>query len=196
MSDSKQELSSFIDGQDSSNKLLDKLVESATLKEEFARYHLIGEAMRDELPSEFSLDFSDKVAAAIALEPTVIAPKKRAVVKNSQTKFKTKSADVIPFFGRIGQYGIAASVAAVLVLGVQQYGDSDQKSKAFPVLQTIPTGGFASPVSLQAPSSNELQQQIEQSQRMQQQRRLNAYVNDHILQQRLKSQVKEVVEQQ
>ena len=113
MSDSKQELSSFIDGQDSSNKLLDKLIESATLKEEFARYHLIGEAMRDELPSEFSLDFSDKVAAAIALEPTVIAPKKRAVVKNSQTKFKTKSACQIlrlvektTFFGNFEPFSV------------------------------------------------------------------------------------------
>ncbi|NRA61478.1 MAG: hypothetical protein HRU25_11325, partial [Psychrobium sp.] len=138
-------------------------------------------------------NFADKVSAAIALEPTIIAPTaKRSKPKQEQGQSKPKSAEVIPFFGKMGQYGIAASVAAVLVLGVQQIGGSDQQAKPFPVLQTIPTGGFASPVSLQAPSSNELQQKIEQSQRMQQQRRLNAYVKDHILQQRLKSPAKAV----
>ncbi|NRA62512.1 MAG: hypothetical protein HRU25_16755, partial [Psychrobium sp.] len=57
MSDSKQELSSFIDGHQSSDKLLDELLTNETLKEDFASYHLIGETMRDELPSEFSLNF-------------------------------------------------------------------------------------------------------------------------------------------
>jgi len=76
-------------------------------------------------------------------------------------------------------------VSQPLLLPLQSNQDVEQ---GIPVLQTIPTGGYASPVSLQTPSvANDVQQQMAQKERLELQRRMNAYVKDHLLQQRLKS---------
>lgn len=185
MSQNKETLSSFIDGEELSNEVLQELVKSPESVESFERYQVIGDAMRDELSPAFDLNFADSVAAAIEAEPTIIAPVQETKQPKKLTK---KTAEVIPFFGKLGQYGIAASVAAAMVIGVQQLDSNTATQQDFPVLQTIPTGGYASPVSFQATSSNELQQELKQQQRIEQQRRMNAYIKDHLLQQRLKSQ--------
>ncbi|MDP2560893.1 sigma-E factor negative regulatory protein [Psychrobium sp. 1_MG-2023] len=193
MSDNRQTVSSFIDGEELSKELLDQLASDEALQGDFERYHLIGDAIRDELSPAFELDFADKVAAAIELEPTVIAPQATQETTVNEEVSKKPRAEVIPFFGKLGQYGIAASVAAAMVIGVQQFNHEETQSKDIPVLQTIPTGGYASPVSFQAPTTNDLQKKIEQEeQRAQQQHRMNAFVKDHMLQQRLKSQTQEV----
>jgi len=185
---SNETLSSFIDGEELSSKsILDQLAQEPELAKTFERYHTIGDAMRDEVSPAFSLDFADKVAAAIDAEPTIIAPAQISEPHTNKTA-KPKTAEVIPFFGKLGQYGIAASVAAAMVIGVQQLNNSAVDGQQdFPVLQTIPTGGYASPVSFQAAPQNELRQELKQ-QRIEQQRRMNAYIKDHLLQQRLKSQ--------
>lgn len=184
----KQQISAFIDGNELSDQMLKELAGSNELKQDFERYHLIGDVIRDELPQVLSIDFAAKVAAAIELEPTVMAP--QSTVKTTvKTKLKQKKAEVIPFFGKLGQYGIAASVAAALVIGVQQLNIDESSNSSMPVLQTIPVGGFVSPVSLQANTSHELQQRNEQQQRLVQRRQVNAYIQDHVLQQRLKNKL-------
>ena len=192
MSQNKEILSSFIDGEEQSSiSVFDELAKHPELVQTFERYHAIGDAMRDDLSPAFTLDFASAVSAAIDAEPTIIAPKQTPSVTLSDNKSLSrgkKVADVIPFFGKLGQYGIAASVAAAMVIGVQQLNNNSSLQQDIPVLQTIPTGGYASPVSFQATSSNELQQELKQKQRIEQQRRMNAYVKDHLLQQRLKSQ--------
>lgn len=187
VSENKQQISEFIDGLPLSDHLLIELASSHELKQDFEHYHLIGNVMRDELPSQLDLNFASRVAAAIESEPTILAPKAK-VTANVSDKLKRKPAEVIPFFGKLGQYGIAASVAAALVIGVQQLNVEDSQHSSIPVLQTIPVGGFVSPVSLQANTSLELQQRNEQQQRLEQRRQVNAYIQDHVLQQRLKSQ--------
>jgi len=185
---SKELLSSFIDGEELSSKaILKELAQAPELAQTFSRYQTIGDAMRDEVSPAFELNFADSVAAAIEAEPTIIAPASITQPKAEVTAPK-KRADVIPFFGRLGQYGIAASVAAAMVIGVQQFDvNSSDTMQDFPVLQTIPTGGYASPVSFQAPAQSGIQQELEQQQKIEQQRRMNAYLQDHLLQQRLKS---------
>jgi len=37
-------------------------------------YHLIGDAMRGELPQTMALDLSASIAAAIELEPAIVSP--------------------------------------------------------------------------------------------------------------------------
>ncbi len=188
MANNKETLSSFIDGEElSSDALFKALDEAPELAQTFERYHTIGDAMRDEVSPAFDLNFADSVAAAIDAEPTIIAPKQTADKKVKSVK--PKAAEVIPFFGKLGQYGIAASVAAAMVIGVQQLDNSPSETQQhFPVLQTIPTGGYASPVSFQAAPQNGLSKELKQQQRIEQQRRMNAYIKDHLLQQRLKSQ--------
>jgi len=192
LSQKKQTLSSFIDGEEVAvTALFDELANDPQLSQTFERYHTIGDAMRDELSPAFELDFADKISAAIEQEPTIIAPSMTKDVEvtpaNEHKQGNTKTAEVIPFFGKLGQYGIAASVAAAMVIGVQQL-NTEASHQQLPVFQTIPTGGYASPVSFQTTPSNDLQQELQQQQRIEQQRRMNAYIKDHLLQQRLKSQ--------
>lgn len=184
VSQKKQQVSEFIDGLPLSDQMLIELANSNELKQDFERYHLIGDVMRDEIPQTLDLDFATKVAAAIESEPTILAPKAKVT-----DKLKGKQAEVIPLFGKLTQYGIAASVAAALVIGVQQLDLKDNQDSNAPVLQTIPMGGFVSPVSLQANTNQELQQRNEQKQLLEQRRQVNAYIQDHVLQQRLKSRV-------
>jgi sigma-E factor negative regulatory protein RseA len=181
--ENKQQLSEYIDDLPLSDRMLEQLANSGELKRTFEHYHLIGNVMRDELPVQLDLGFADKVAAAIELEPTIIAPK--AKVGGTQQAMLAK---VIPFVGKFGQYGIAASVAVALVIGVQQLNIADSALPNSPVLQTVPMGGFVSPVSLQTNANFEVQQRKEHKQRQEQRRQVNAYIQDHVLQQRLKSQ--------
>jgi sigma-E factor negative regulatory protein RseA len=187
VSNNQETLSSFMDGQELSAQQLDQLIAQAQSSTDFERYHLIGDAMRDELSPDFSIDFASKVSAAIALEPAILAPQKVATVEVAN-KSVNVSGNVVSLFGRFGSYGIAASVAAVMVVSAIELQSNQGIEQSIPVLQTIPTGGYASPVSLQAPSTvNDIQQQMAQKERLELQRRMNAYVKDHLLQQRLKS---------
>lgn len=188
----KQQVSEFIDGETLSDEMLIELAGDQQLKNDFERYQLIGDVLRDELPPSLNLDFAAKVAAAIELEPTVLVPK---LVKEPVVKSKTRPANVIPLFSRLGQYGIAASVAAAMVIGVQQLNVENTPNEQPQILQTYPMGGFVSPVSLQTNVSLQSKQRVEKKQLLQQRRQVNAYLQDHILQQRLKSQMISATEQ-
>lgn len=149
-------------------------------------YHMIGDAMRGELPQTIVLDLSANIAAAIELEPTILAPKAapaEAVVPN----VVAEKSNIVPLFKQFGQYAIAATVAMFAIVGVQNYGqDSDEGGAASPVLMTRPLVGSASPVSLQtgpaAQNSSYTGEQVNE-----QRRRINTYIQDHMLQQRLNS---------
>ncbi|WP_110456598.1 sigma-E factor negative regulatory protein [Shewanella algidipiscicola] len=149
-------------------------------------YHMIGDAMRGELPKMVDLDLSANIAAAIEAEPTIIAPKR---VEPAQTAPARKSAGIIPMFKPFGQYAIAASVALVAVVGVQNYNQtSELDSSPLPVLNTRPLVGSASPVSLQT-GPVQKNQSFTNEQVMEQRHRINTYIQDHMLQQRLNNSV-------
>ena len=187
VSNNKEILSSFIDDQTLSNSELDALISDAECAQDFERYHLIGDAIRDELSPELSLDFASKVSAAIALEPTIIAPKNK-VVEDEALETKKVPNNVVSLTSRFGSYGIAASVAAVMVVSAIQLQSNQDVNQEIPVLQTIPTGGYASPVSLQRPrNTSDVELKMAQKERLELQHRMNSYVKDHMLQQRLKS---------
>ncbi len=187
MSNNKEILSSFVDDQTLTTSELDALIAEAQSAQDFERYHLIGDAIRDELSPDFSIDFASKVSAAIALEPAILAPKNK--VDDEPVLNKTKeSSNVVSLFSRFGSYGIAASVAAVMVVSAVQLQSNQDVNQDIPVLQTIPTGGYASPVSLQIPSNTpDVEVQMVKKERLALEYRMNAYVKDHMLQQRLKS---------
>lgn len=149
-------------------------------------YHMIGDAMRGELPKMFDLDLSANIAAAIDAEPTLIAPKR---VEPTQAAPVKKSAGIIPLFKQFGQYAIAASVALVAVVGVQNYNQtSELDASPLPVLNTRPLIGSASPVSLQT-GPVQKNQSYTNEQVMEQRHRINTYIQDHMLQQRLNNSV-------
>ena len=184
----KEQLSALMDGDLSEIEVLNELGTDPALQDTWSRYHLIGDAMRGDLPVNLQLDLSDSIMLALEDEPAILAPKP---AQPAAPKVQP-AGKVIPFvrrFGQqVGQYAIAASVAAAVIFGVQQYQGKDGVPTS-PVLNTIPVGGSAAPVSVHYPqdgSRTGVRQQGLSEQQMQEQReRINAFLRDHQLQQRL-----------
>ncbi|QSX38036.1 sigma-E factor negative regulatory protein [Shewanella sedimentimangrovi] len=169
-------VSAAVDGQIDKESLA-QLAADTDSQQQWARYHLIGDAMRGELPETIHLDLSAGIAAAIEQEPTVLAPRRSSA--------QDKLGGMLRHFG---QYGIAAAVALVAVVGVQNYQAVDTENAPLPVLNTRPLVGSASPVSLQTGAAQQNQGMINE-QLLEQRRRINAYLQDHMLQQRLNTGV-------
>lgn len=189
----KEQISALMDGDLSDAEVLNELGMDSDLQDTWGRYHLIGDAMRGDLPVNLQLDLSDSIMAALEDEPTILAPKPvetAPVLQPVVAPVKT-DANVVPLFRRVGQqlgqYAIAASVAAAVIFGVQQYQGQDGVP-ANPVLNTIPIGGSAAPVSVHYPQQDGVrarQQGLTEQQMQEQRERINAFLRDHQLQQRL-----------
>ncbi len=189
----KEQISALMDGDLSDAEVLNELEMDSDLQDTWGRYHLIGDAMRGDLPVNLQLDLSDSIMAALEDEPTILAPKPveaAPVLQPAVAPVKT-DANVVPLYRRVGQqlgqYAIAASVAAAVIFGVQQYQGQDGVP-ANPVLNTIPIGGSAAPVSVHYPQQDGArarQQGLTEQQMQEQRERINAFLRDHQLQQRL-----------
>lgn len=189
----KEQISALMDGDLSDAEVLNELEMDSDLQDTWGRYHLIGDAMRGDLPVNLQLDLSDSIMAVLEDEPTILAPKPvetAPVLQPAVAPVKTDS-NVVPLFRRVGQqlgqYAIAASVAAAVIFGVQQYQGQDGVPTN-PVLNTIPIGGSAAPVSVHYPQQDGArarQQGLTEQQMQEQRERINAFLRDHQLQQRL-----------
>ncbi|MBJ7591754.1 sigma-E factor negative regulatory protein [Aeromonas veronii] len=189
----KEQISALMDGDLSDAEVLNELEMDSDLQDTWGRYHLIGDAMRGDLPVNLQLDLSDSIMAALENEPTILAPKPvetAPLLQPAVAPVKTDS-NVVPLFRRVGQqlgqYAIAASVAAAVIFGVQQYQGQDGVPTN-PVLNTIPIGGSAAPVSVHYPQEGNRvrpQQGMTEQQMQEQRERINAFLRDHQLQQRL-----------
>ena len=189
----KEQISALMDGDLSDAEVLNELEMDSDLQDTWGRYHLIGDAMRGDLPVNLQLDLSDSIMAALEDEPTILAPKpvETAPVQQPAIVPVKTDSNVVPLFRRVGQqlgqYAIAASVAAAVIFGVQQYQGQDGVP-ANPVLNTIPIGGSAAPVSVHYPQQDGArarQQGLTEQQMQEQRERINAFLRDHQLQQRL-----------
>ncbi|TYK65079.1 sigma-E factor negative regulatory protein [Colwellia echini] len=108
-------------------------------------------------------------------------------IVDATNRFKAK---IVNFAKPIGQVAIAASAAALMIVGVQ-YNVADNSVMPNQVVQTVPLTGFANPVSfsVQSPQVEQSLQNQQQSQqvtneqlaaeRVAQQRRLHSLLKDH-----------------
>jgi len=202
MSESKSEkISSLVDNyrattEDSSyvEQAIDDMISNDDLSNLWQRYHLIGDAIRDELPSSLQLDLSAQISEAIEAEPTVLSPKTsiQDTVNNasSENKFKAK---ILTFIKPFGQVAIAASAAGLMIVSVQQnYADNDNVIPS-QVVQTTPLAGFANPVSFNYQEPNrQLQQKAILKQKMAKQHRFQTLLADHQQQVKLNTSIKPI----
>ncbi|MCC4831215.1 anti sigma-E factor RseA C-terminal domain-containing protein [Shewanella sp. 1_MG-2023] len=182
-------VSSAVDGEVDA-KTLAELSADENSHKQWQNYHMIGDAMRGELPQTIDLDLTANIAAAIELEPAIIAPQTETTSTHDAkvATTETKKDNVVPFFKQFGQYAIAATVAMVAIVGVQNYGQDQNADSPLPVLNTRPLVGTASPVSLQT-GAVQNQSSVSNDNVVEQRRRINSYIQDHMLQQRLNSGV-------
>jgi len=170
MKEYSQDLSSLMDNELNDKEVIDTVLEDVVLQKQFSRYQLIGDVLREESQGvDLRIDITDSVMAAIMNE------QQDAKVDFSTTDEKPKN-NVIPFMKRFGQYAIAASVAGVVVSSLMFSQTASEDPTVAPVLNTVPFGGAAAPVSLQATqaeSENDIKERNE---------RLEALLKDHQLQ--------------
>ncbi|MFY8272972.1 sigma-E factor negative regulatory protein [Pseudoalteromonas sp. SSDWG2] len=139
----------------------------------FARYSLIGDVMRSETAPSIQIDIAAKVALQLEQEP-VHAQFGQQVSKSTSQRQENV---IRPSWWRgITQTAIAASVAVVAVVGVQQYGAPVDDTQNVPPLQSNPFIGAASPVSY---SSEPALENAERGLRELQQQRIGALVLEH-----------------
>ncbi|MBS3799063.1 RseA family anti-sigma factor [Pseudoalteromonas sp. BDTF-M6] len=163
-------ISALVDNEASVDTLDVADVDTDTL----ARYSLIGNVMRSETAPSIQLDIAAQVAQQLEQEPV-----------HAQFDQQSISRDEVPqqdnvirgtWWRGITQTAIAASVAVVAVLGVQQYGATGNGADELPPLQSNPFIGAASPVSY---SSEPALESAERGLRELQQQRIGALVLEH-----------------
>ncbi|MEW6981483.1 sigma-E factor negative regulatory protein [Colwelliaceae bacterium 6471] len=171
MSESKFEtVSSLVDSYQQNDSVFDELIKDQQLSDTWDRYHLIGDIIRDEVPSTLTLDLSAEIANAIAEEPTILAPNQSSTF---MPKFKAK---VVQLIKPVGQMAIAASAAGLMILGVQQNVANNEAVTPSQVVQTVPLGGIADPVSFNFKQTDRMSQKQAY---IEQQRRFQALLSDH-----------------
>lgn len=114
-------------------KIVPALYNESELRKRWDRYHLIGQAMRNNLPAVLQHDLASRVSAALQNEPTVLSPDTPAS--------PPKNAHDRSFTG----YAVAASVAVVgfLTVGLvaeRLISDTEIVASAPPNLSTVAVG--------------------------------------------------------
>jgi sigma-E factor negative regulatory protein RseA len=133
----KDQLSALIDGEleiDSADHLIASAKAGGELKQCWAHYHLIGDAMRGEMNTHHSL--SSRVMGALENEPIVFAPNRLQERTDMVSAPETRLTAT-----RSGKFwSIAASVAAVMFVGVMVL-QLNQTEELMPVeiAQSVPT---------------------------------------------------------
>jgi len=181
-----ERISALMDGELQDDREVGELAQQPESMATWERYHLIGDALRDDLPPQLNLDLAARVAMALEDEPALLVPHAR------RSRLANLKPTLRGLLGQGGQYAIAASVAAAMILGVQHYRADDGSIGPVSVLNTVPVGGMAAPVSVNyapegAPSLLRQGQQrpLTDEQLQQERQRINAFLRDHQLQQRL-----------
>lgn len=100
-----ERVSAFVDGEVSDKEvqgLIDTIETNVEAQKRWARYHLVGDALRKNLPKDVKTDLAARVAKALENEPAIMAP-------NNLPGIKYKPSTQRPVSG----YAIAASIAAI-----------------------------------------------------------------------------------
>lgn len=180
MTQQQEKLSAFLDGEveqgAESSSVIDSLVADAESLEKWKRYHLMRDCLRNEQANDVHFDVSASVAKALESELSIVAPKAKwtdiPIVAN-----------IVPLVKQSGQLAVAACVTAVMIFSYQSYNQTEDTPFLSAPPVAAPQGGLA-PVSLEQTRNvprNDMATLLEQR------RQLNALIEDHARQLKLKS---------
>ena len=146
---SDERISALMDGEldeQMQHSAMDELLNKGEARDTWARYHLISDTLRQHLPVGMDKQFSSRVMSALDDEPTVLAP------RTTQTS---------PMARRLSGLAVAASVAAVAVMGVQFMYQQDGQVPAEQIAQAptkvSPTASVANKAFARAPIRQNIQ---------------------------------------
>ena len=183
MTQQHEKLSAFMDGELDDNGVVDSIKNDSESLAKWRSYHVIRSGLRKEASVMPEFDITAQVAAALDQEPTVLAPK-------SKWKSLPVVNKVVPFLRQSGQLAVAASVAAAVILGVQQVNQQPAAEEPFttfqtPVIPGMPQTGMA-PVSLEQSNIVPNNRAGDSDALLQKRRQINALLADHEQQLKLK----------
>ncbi|MFQ5660565.1 MAG: sigma-E factor negative regulatory protein [Gammaproteobacteria bacterium] len=103
----KEQISMLMDGEmdGPGDQLISNLIQNKSLRDTWLRYHLISDVLKGQTPTCLDSRLVDRISARIADEPPILAP------NAMRPRFFIKAAAGL---------AIAASVAAIAILGLQQ----------------------------------------------------------------------------
>tara|TARA_B100000700_G_scaffold105537_1_gene119255 strand:+ start:644 stop:1246 length:603 start_codon:yes stop_codon:yes gene_type:complete len=183
MTQQHEKLSAFMDGELDDSGFVDSIKNDSESLAKWRSYHVIRSGLRKEASVMPEFDITAQVAAALEQEPTVLAPKagwKSLPIVNK----------VVPLLRQSGQLAVAASVAAAVILGVQQVNQQPAAEEPFTTFQTpmipgMPQTGMA-PVSLEQSNIVPNNRSGDSDALLQKRRQINALLADHEQQLKLK----------
>ncbi|WP_296045394.1 RseA family anti-sigma factor [uncultured Alteromonas sp.] len=183
MTQQHEKLSAFMDGELDDNGFVDSIKNDSESLAKWRSYHVIRSGLRKEASVMPEFDITAQVAAALEQEPTVLAPK-------SKWKSLPVVNKVVPLLRQSGQLAVAASVAAAVILGVQQVNQQPAADEPFttfqtPVIPGMPQTGMA-PVSLEQSNIVPNNRADDTDALLQKRRQINALLADHEQQLKLK----------
>ncbi len=119
-----EQISALMDGEIEINSqtVIDSINDEES-RQTWTRYHLVRDSLQGQLPESIDINLADKISAAIAEEPTVLAPK-----PSSQPSY------IKPIAG----FAIAASVTAAVLVGVQSLQQPSGDIPSVPIANTQP----------------------------------------------------------
>ncbi|WP_158134466.1 sigma-E factor negative regulatory protein [Vibrio navarrensis] len=188
----KEKLSALMDGETVDLALLREIEQDQDSLDSWRHYHLIGDVMRGEGPSQPQWNIAESVALALEDEPVHSTHQQHIVElsqvpRESQPTPREAKKQLPAWLSQFGQVAIAACVSLAVIIGVQQYGGGDSsvpQAEQLPVLQTIPFAGSAEPVSLTRES---VEKSMSDASLQEQRKRVHAMLRDYELQLRLNS---------
>jgi len=157
----QEDISGAMDGEAVVSAELAEIARDETARATWARYHLIGDVLRDNVTGVAPPSFAAQLVDKIGQEPTVLAPP------------RNKSTSVRPVIG----FAVAASVAALAVIGVQQF-QTGPEVDAAPAVVSVVNPPAATPVVAVAeePAAGTAFAEMPQEPPLRAQRRLNGYL--------------------
>ncbi|MGL4858271.1 MAG: RseA family anti-sigma factor [Enterobacteriaceae bacterium] len=182
----KEIISSWMDGEEKEFNISQHLSGDSALLERWSNYHLIRDILRKDTGEIIHLDIASKVCEALKKEPLPVRTVKTGESQPSPASWlRFPWKQIQPWATQVTQLAVAASVALAVIVGVQQHNlasSAPADSNLTPVMDTLPIGGFASPVSYGVPADTNASrvQQVQE-----QRKRINAMLQDYELQRRL-----------
>ncbi|UDW83238.1 sigma-E factor negative regulatory protein [Pasteurella canis] len=179
----KELLSAYIDGEQVSTELTEKLCQDPELQKSWASFHAIRSFMRQETEVLLGADFTAKMEMLIEQEemrvaqPIISQPLPQEVAKLPLIE-KLKG-----LFAPLAQVAVAASVCLVAVFGTQSFltaKNEAQNNIDSPILQTLPFNNVVQEVSYNAPKDAVTPEQLEQKNK-----RIGAMLQNYEIQRRL-----------
>ncbi|MFQ1047281.1 sigma-E factor negative regulatory protein [Avibacterium paragallinarum] len=178
----KEQLSAYLDGEQISEAMTEKLCQDPDLQKSWANFHTIRAVMRQESEVLLGADFTAKMEALIEQEDIVVAKPEVSQPmpeETAQSPFMQKfKAWLMP----MTQFAVAAGVCLVAVMGVQSFmTNSDKDNQDAPVLQTLPFTNSVQEVSYNVPTQEVITpEQIEQKNK-----RIDSMLQSYELQKRI-----------